>query len=1196
MIKKMILLNSANFKIAEFDLSKETFFVGSNIGGKTTSTRALHFLYNAEPLKLGIPTDKDNFKKHYFPYDDSYIIYVFENFFIFTLKRSDQIIRYFSKQVFDKNRIIGANGKLREYKEILRYIKKPSYYCPKTIEEYTDVLYGQNHKYKDFSIASIKKYRTFIEILNLVFNVDSAIVDVVSIKKAIQKALNREDEVLTLDFEKYLRDLKEFERDWHFFRTFDRQRGNIDKATNHKNVLVGLEEKIGIILCKIKYRKTVESEYVSINKNNVDSLVKDIAFLKRKEDGRNKIKNIRLPKIQKEIVELNINIGRLEELKEKYSQENFEEQSTIANKTDGVSIELKSKNFLLSSMEKEYMGIMEVYENKIKDIQHRIKITIPHEAEKEIMSLSHSQKRMLDEDVVSIKEEHNIAIEPLKLELKKLLDLRKEEKPKIVTTEKIFRENKRKLDLKHSETIENLEQIKKGNLKSKKVSLEEIEDIEDENKKLEIRKLDVLDKYKKYRTSLGEKLLKKKKEISINVDEIRRSITPKPNSFGEFLSQEVVNWEKELYPIIDKSLLSIDRSILKPKLKSGEELFGVDIELDSLKTIPTLDEAKVMIQKMKNEKYQFLRVAIEKTKELEAQRDKDINELNSNIEENVSRIQVATDSIKKIEKKIIENEKFKEKEISDYEDSLLTLQKNEENAILKIEEAIKNFDAEMEDIKKQINEEDDKEVISIHKAQETYEYNLRVIKKTEESKKEIKINDLLNEIKEIESKKKNKGKEDTMEDLRKEIKSLEEKYKECIIAQDFLTSFQKHQGEISLLPNKIGLKNKLENYIERLSNAIIQSILNIERNRKDLKVQKQNLLDDIIKYTAGSKKLLELDIELPEKELKNNQFLCELVDELKNKKAEYKNKKADLKDLISKFQELEKYPMVEINLALNKYAEINSILELENIVDSLDELQDFKINKYQSQKKRSHANFNAFLTNTIKQKIINFDNLENDFLKEIEKINRNLKKADFEVIKDISLNVKQNTTQKDSMSSLFSKLSEKIRDSVSLYTENSGLFYQDIPKSVSNIESIVEVLGEIKKKGTEGAINLFDTIDLSISYLENGKKVENKTHIKNDSSSGGNILLKAPIAISILNSFYKGERDLTPFYLIIDEVSRLQHKNQGLLKSYMNNNGFKTLFITPDAQYPNPKKAIYYIFKSNTKNGNSLEVSQMNIV
>ena len=90
---QIYVVQLSDFQFADIDLSKEIFFVGDNASGKTTTTRALHFLYNGDGQKLGIPRSKDSFAKHYFPLDDSYIIYVFESFFIFTYRRNDTIKR-----------------------------------------------------------------------------------------------------------------------------------------------------------------------------------------------------------------------------------------------------------------------------------------------------------------------------------------------------------------------------------------------------------------------------------------------------------------------------------------------------------------------------------------------------------------------------------------------------------------------------------------------------------------------------------------------------------------------------------------------------------------------------------------------------------------------------------------------------------------------------------------------------------------------------------------------------------------------------------------------------------------------------------------------------------------------------------------------------------------------------------------------
>jgi hypothetical protein len=499
----------------------------------------------------------------------------------------------------------------------------------------------------------------------------------------------------------------------------------------------------------------------------------------------------------------------------------------------------------------------------------------------------------------------------------------------------------------------------------------------------------------------------------------------------------------------------------------------------------------------------------------------------------------------------------------------------------------KTFNSELKNIKQERQK-------TFKKLFEKFEFNIKVIKKQEQKKQEQKIKIVNNEIQKINNLKKEHDENDAIAKLSGEVLNLEKENAKCIVAQEFLKDFESAQREIKQLNTKNCTKENLSMCVHRLKASISNSFVRIGTLLDETKKSKENLESSIKKYKEGSTEFNTLEIEFSDEKISTEELLVELIKRYKDLSSEYKNKKADLKSLISKISELESYPLVEVDLSLKKFNESKSIKDISNIIESLNELEDFKLNKYESQKKRSHREFNLFLKNTLPQKLTNFGNLENEFLEVVAKINKNLKKADFGVVRDISLQTNENATHRDSIGKLFEKLSVKIKDSANLYSKNS-LFFHDVPRSIKNIEEIIDILSDIKKRGTEGTINLFDAIDLSMSYIENGKKNENRTQIKNDSSSGGNILLKVAIAISILNIYYTpDEKSSTPFYLIIDEVSRLQHKNQNLLREYINNHGFKTLFITPDALYPDLGKAIYYVFRNIENKGESLRVTRMN--
>lgn len=1195
MLKRMILINSANFQFADIDLSKEVFFVGDNASGKTTSTRALHFLYNSDGQKLGIPRSKDSFLKHYFPNDDSYIIYVFETFFIFTYARNNTIRRWFSKQEFDIDRVI-KDGELFEFETIQKYIKSASLRVkPQTIDDYTRILYGNDKKYVDFAIAKIENYKIFLDVFNMIFNIDKAIVTASDIKRAIQKSLDRKDETLSIDYEDFIRKLNGFSKSYHFFKIFDNSRNHLKNALLLKNELLNNEKQSTLKSKAINYRYAFEIEEFNKQKQSIDLVAKKIKKHRERFKNIEKLYDMFDKRVSEKIKGLQKEISKLEYLKDKFDPLEVEDSTLNASKYDGIKKELDDKKFSLQKLKEKQTSAQKEIQNQIEQINYKIKTTIPNELKQRVYKLSEIEKSNYENELFEIKKEFLVLEDEIN---QKTREFEYEiEKLKGVKSSIDLEVLKQKASTKKSYENEiNLLEVQK------KSAYEDIDLLTKKIRELKTNKFDFdekykihCDKYQKLRDSDAKTLASKRAIFNNKILNAKAILNPAKNSFNEFLSNEIDGWESEIYPIIDKDLLKKSCDELNPEIIDATAPIGFKINTNTLESIPTKDEALKIIEDCKNQKSILLKNFKEVYRAKIAKLDEEKNELLAKVESCKKEIDNSiqeSSSLDEKAKKISNEINEKQKQLS------LSFEKIEDKYKQEREDIAEKIISKEDEIKSQkdnLKELSKKKKDAIDKNAKKRDFNIEVIKKQE-------IKKANEEIKEENSKKnalledmKSLDEDDMIQKLSYEVSILEKELKISSDAIRFLEEYEEVKDEIQKLPLKQMSLDKYEK-LQMDRKELFKRISSITNEKvSKLNDDKQELETRLKKYDQGIKKVQSKKIEIGADKLETEELLIDLVDAYEDIARDYANKKSKFRELIDKLKRLEVHSIIELNFSMDNFDDAKSISELENIIDSLNELNDFEKNKYESEKKRTHNNFNSFLRNTIPGKLQSFNDLENEFEKAKVSINKSLSHADFGVIRDIKLITDNSKNRNNSISTLLHELSKKVQDTIGLYS-NKSLFYFDISKSVGNIEDIQNILQEIKKQGSSGPINLFDTIDLSISYIENGKKVQNKLNIKDESSSGGNILLKVAIAMSILNRYARKTPSDTPFFLIIDEISKLQSKNQDLIRKYINENGFKTLFITPDPAYPDPSRAIYYTFKNIQEEGETLEIRQMNII
>jgi hypothetical protein len=73
-IRRLLLLNTANYSLGNFPLDKPLSISAPNNRGKSTAINALQFPFLSDMKDMSFPRNNDDTRKYYFPYDSSYVV------------------------------------------------------------------------------------------------------------------------------------------------------------------------------------------------------------------------------------------------------------------------------------------------------------------------------------------------------------------------------------------------------------------------------------------------------------------------------------------------------------------------------------------------------------------------------------------------------------------------------------------------------------------------------------------------------------------------------------------------------------------------------------------------------------------------------------------------------------------------------------------------------------------------------------------------------------------------------------------------------------------------------------------------------------------------------------------------------------------------------------------------------------------
>jgi len=696
--------------------------------------------------------------------------------------------------------------------------------------------------------------------------------------------------------------------------------------------------------------------------------------------------------------------------------------------------------------------------------------------------------------------------------------------------------------------------------------------IKDKNYRIQ----DLEREFKKLSSENLNKFEENRKLIESDISNLETILYTKDGTFKEFLNSEMLNWEKTLYPILDKSLLSQNIETLKPKILRDEDIFGIDLNLDSLKSIPT-----------------------------KAESEKEINSLTKDLQNLIESFKSESENAKNIQSNSLRDLKFEitiiEKEIQKHLDlklkvkskidnlnlqlsrTLDSVQNSENQAKMEVEKSISDIQSSLLKVSESISKiamKIQRERIRVQnrksEAKEYFQSSEKSLQKSFKSQL-LELQKVVNiEIAEITKEKEKTSKNDKILQLETQIAQFKILIKKSYTAEIFLKEFDTNQ-------------DKLRNY-----NQVILGLSNIEtcskksatkfqdRSRKYQKSLEQlansisQLKQDVEKFEKGEISLNESQISiLIGDSLVTDELLYKLVARYTKLNTQYEkdfNKFVPILNGLNKqFSHFTQIDNREFNV---ENLEMELIFENVELESTLNYFVEFNNSRFETFKNASQNDFYQWITNTIKSKVSVFTDNQDDFIKQTERINRLLKNIDFGVIKKIRIDTELQKSKKSIafiLKTLVDTLSEfKISD------DSSSLFFIE-NSSVNLLNKIGSTLEKLKKELKGENISVFDTVDLSLSYMDNEKVHKGVTQIKNESSTGGGVLLKMAIAISILKLFIPKDVQ-TPLYLIVDEVARLHSNNQERLRTFANENGFRILFVTPEPNSFNGKNIKYYNF------------------
>ena len=1190
-LRKIYLLNSADYQFAEIDLSENTLLLGESAVGKTTLMRAILFFYtmNHDASVLNINTEsKKTFVQWYFKHLNSHIVYEYVkegSTFLFIVSNSGKLHYTFvdmtNASLDAKTLLLDEISPItiEQLNENIETNRLPNYRTSSK-EKYIQTFHRLHEKGKrikheskvDFSLFEDRVSRDeFAKTLSNIFATSKVSSD--SIKKTVVSLIDDSDAGINL--KEIQMALREYMVDRNQIKQLEEKIPYINELSNiiisyrqHKKAFKEQANQISIL----KKRSTLQFTKIE---SQMKDFTEEIGKLDKEYNPKIKeIKDDAQVRSRKNTIEAS-EIEKLKLKEEEYQRKDID--SLLSEYKNKSSYE---NNF--SKYDKKYKALTanaKEVEGKYKEIFQELKVNMDIavlEIKKEVVGKTKAiEEQRVDafkKEIERIKEA-TVSKEEEKQKLINKLGLTKKgfvETKRLQTKSEHFPYNGENVNKYSTEYERYKDEVKKleFNIDNFKNSIKDVDvKIDTTSSDLLMRKDKLRDKNKKNTENLLEKL--NNIETKLDFD--------KSNLYGYLHKNSIENREK-ITQYIKNDILFSERKFNVEQGDYNNSIFGLEINFEDedfgfdYDQVSLIHELEAVKQKIK-ELNETLRIELH---ELEAKASKEtlLSEANRTAlkkeQSNAIAQQKITVSNQEISKGNLQGAKVEASKLKNEEEGRLNvLYVAQEKNISELSEKINLLSEEIDEITNNIkgytktfNTELDNEIVLLNQVEtkkiaEIEGLYQRDLKNSQDELKNALLKKGIDKslLEGISEKRDEYGKKiETIKNNESTVLVYLEEYANRI--KEIPLRKENLQKEVTLLDNMEKQSVMLQKELQDKSDIFLAKIdsyrstkekLNTFINKYVNKIEKQSIENEIINVLSLSYEA-NIDTLLEDKE-----FLENAIEELLLCYSELKGKRSKI---ISQTQRctkgLDKFNIFKLDV-IDDYMEVSDdvvayLPVAEGLIEYIDKDKINIVKEEASDKYKNHLN-------SIGKYLELFDNALMDITTIATQLRNRVKNAveSFNVLDSIAI---KSTNISDNL------VLKKLKSVINFYSDNSekflgGLFpYESSGNAQNELSSKIDELVKLLESSKE-LLSLEEGFLLEFKVIENGNDLGWRQTLNDIGSNGSSTLVKTIINISILEMVNKNNHIIN--HCILDEIGTISTDYFRELKEYVNNSGF--LFV-----------------------------------